>query len=157
MVFYLCLVCYLFLLYKIIQSSGLWRQPVVSHRCRASTHERETIRLEENTRRTTDRHTPYVCILHDELNSYTTDLNTLKSTGLISVFKQLDAQNLFQLSFHFMPLHVSSTCAHHQEVKIALHSLWYHHISRPPIGVITPEGSVYNFDLLMMSTCARNM
>jgi len=35
-----------------------------------------------------------------------------------------------------MPLHVSSTCAHHQEVKIALHS---------------------NVDLLMMSTCARNM
>ena len=26
-----------------------------------------------------------------------------------------------------MPLHVSSTCAYHQEVKIALHSLWYHH------------------------------
>jgi len=26
-----------------------------------------------------------------------------------------------------MPLHVSSTCAHHQEVKIALQSLWYHH------------------------------
>ena len=26
-----------------------------------------------------------------------------------------------------MPLHVSSTCAHHQEVKIVLHSLWYHH------------------------------
>ena len=25
-----------------------------------------------------------------------------------------------------MPLHISSTCAHHQEVKIALHSLWYH-------------------------------
>jgi len=29
-----------------------------------------------------------------------------------------------------MPLHVSSTCAHHQEVKIALHSLWYHHTHR---------------------------
>ena len=29
-----------------------------------------------------------------------------------------------------MPLHVSSTCAHHQEVKIALHSLWYHYTSR---------------------------
>jgi len=27
---------------------------------------------------------------------------------------------------YFMPLHVSSTCAHHQEVEIALHSLWYH-------------------------------
>jgi len=26
-----------------------------------------------------------------------------------------------------MPLHVSSTCAHHQEVKFALHSHWYHH------------------------------
>jgi len=25
-----------------------------------------------------------------------------------------------------MPLHVSSTCAHQQEVKIVLHSLWYH-------------------------------
>ena len=24
-------------------------------------------------------------------------------------------------------LHVSSTCANRQEVKIALHSLWYHH------------------------------
>ena len=29
-----------------------------------------------------------------------------------------------------MPLHVSSTYAHHQEVKIALHSLWYHHTYR---------------------------
>jgi len=26
---------------------------------------------------------------------------------------------------YFMPLHVSSTCAH-QEVNIAVHSLWYH-------------------------------
>ena len=42
-----------------------------------------------------------------------------------------------------MPLHVSSTRAHHQQVKIALHSLWYHH--------------TYRCDLLMMSTCARNM
>jgi len=31
---------------------------------------------------------------------------------------------------YFMPLHVSSTCAHLQEVKIALHSLWYHHTYR---------------------------
>jgi len=29
-----------------------------------------------------------------------------------------------------MPLHVSSTCAHHQEIKIALHSHWYHHTYR---------------------------
>jgi len=31
---------------------------------------------------------------------------------------------------YFMALHVSSICAHHQEVKIALHSLWYHHTYR---------------------------
>jgi len=29
-----------------------------------------------------------------------------------------------------MSLQVSSTCAHHQEVKIALYSLWYHHTYR---------------------------
>ena len=33
---------------------------------------------------------------------------------------------MFHSKFYFMPLHVSSTCAHHQEVKIVLHSLWYH-------------------------------
>jgi len=48
----------------------------------------------------------------------------------VSVFNQLDAQNLFHNKFHFMPLHVSSTCAHHQEVKTALHSLWYHQTYR---------------------------
>ena len=26
-----------------------------------------------------------------------------------------------------MSLHISNTCAHHHVVKIALHSLWYHH------------------------------
>jgi len=29
-----------------------------------------------------------------------------------------------------MPLHVSSTCAHHQEIKIVLHNIWYHHSYR---------------------------
>jgi len=29
-----------------------------------------------------------------------------------------------------MPQHVSNTCVHHHEVKIALHSLWYHHTYR---------------------------
>ena len=50
----------------------------------------------------------------------------------ISIFNQLYAQNLFHSKFYFMPLHVLSTCAHHQEVKIALHSLWYHHTYRWP-------------------------
>jgi len=33
-----------------------------------------------------------------------------------------------------MPLHVSSTCAHRQEVKIVLYSLWYPHTYRWPSG-----------------------
>ena len=36
-----------------------------------------------------------------------------------------------------MPLHVSSTCAHHQEVKIVLHSLWYHHTETSEWSKIT--------------------
>ena len=43
---------------------------------------------------------------------------TVHLSIFISVFNQLDAQNLFHYKFYFMPLHVSSTCAHHQEVKI---------------------------------------
>ena len=56
-------------------------------------------------------------------------LLTVHLSIFISVFNQLDAQNLFYNKFYFMPLHVSSTCAHHQ-VKIALHSLWYHYTYR---------------------------
>jgi len=48
---------------------------------------------------------------------------TVHLSIFMSVFNQLDAQNLFHNKFYFMPLHVSSTCAHHQEVKIALDSL----------------------------------
>ena len=48
----------------------------------------------------------------------------------ILVCNQLDAQNLFYNKFYFTPLHVSSTCADHQEVKITLYSLWYHHTYR---------------------------
>jgi len=50
----------------------------------------------------------------------------------ILVFNQLDAQNLFHNKFYFMLLHVSSTYAHYPEVKIVLHSLWYHHTYRWP-------------------------
>ena len=36
-----------------------------------------------------------------------------------------------------MPLHVSSTFARHQEVKIALNSLWYHHTETSEWSKIT--------------------
>jgi len=46
-----------------------------------------------------------------------------------------------------MPLHVSSTCAHHQEVKIALHTLWYHHTYRwTPRAQVVYETATYRFD-----------
>ena len=57
-------------------------------------------------------------------------LLTVHLSIFISVFNQLDTQNLFHNKFYFMPVHVSSLCAHHQEFKIALHSLWYHHTYR---------------------------
>ena len=36
----------------------------------------------------------------------------------------------FLQKVYFMPLHVSSTCAHRQEFKISLHCLWYHRTCR---------------------------
>jgi len=39
-----------------------------------------------------------------------------------------------------MPLYVSSTRVHHQEVKIALRSLWYHHTYRWPSRVKVERG-----------------
>ena len=36
-----------------------------------------------------------------------------------------------------MPLHVSSTCAHRQEAKIVLYSLWYHHTETSEWSKIT--------------------
>ena len=48
---------------------------------------------------------------------------TVRSCKFISLFNQLDAQNFFHNKFYFTPLHVSSTFAYHQEVKIALMKL----------------------------------
>ena len=36
-----------------------------------------------------------------------------------------------------MPLHVSSTCTHRQDVKIVLYSLWYHHTETSELSKIT--------------------
>ena len=72
----------------------------------------------------------------------------------------------FTISF-ISCLHVSGTCAHHQEVKIALHSLWYHTYrwpSRAQVERVHSQPARWYqrlcnaiFDLMMMSTCARNM
>ena len=36
-----------------------------------------------------------------------------------------------------MPLHVSSTCAHHREFKIVLYSIWYRHTETSEWSKIT--------------------
>jgi hypothetical protein len=63
----------------------------------------------------------------------------------IPVINQLDAQNLFYNTF-ISRLYMFRARAHHQEVKIVSHSLWFHHTyrwpfreRRPPIGVMIPE------------------
>ena len=62
-----------------------------------------------------------------------------------------------------MPLHVSSTCAHHEEVKIALHSLWYHltyrwpshaQVERDDDDVMIPE-AVYRLTESSLNLCTR--
>ena len=57
-------------------------------------------------------------------------LLTVHLSIFILEINQLDAHNFCFTVVYFMPVHVSSTCAHHQEVKIALYSLWYHHTYR---------------------------
>ena len=86
----------------------------------------------------------------------------------ILVFNQLDAQNLFHNKFISCLYMFRASYAHRQEVKIVLHSPWYHHnyrwpsraqvervvfqpvhrlresslnlcTGRPPIGVLIPE------------------
>ena len=45
----------------------------------------------------------------------------------ILVINQLDAQNLFFNKFISCLYMFRAPCAHRQEVKIVLYSLWYHH------------------------------
>ena len=48
-----------------------------------------------------------------------------------------------------MPLHVSSTCAHHQEVKIALHRLWCHYTETREWSKIT-KIQLYKYDQIVV-------
>jgi len=48
-----------------------------------------------------------------------------------------------------MPLHVSSTFAHHLEVKIALHSRWYHHTEKSGWSKIT-KTQFYEYEQIVV-------
>ena len=53
----------------------------------------------------------------------------------ISVFNQIDAKKMcFTISFISCLYMFRAPCAHHQEVKIALHSLWCHYTYRWQYG-----------------------
>ena len=49
----------------------------------------------------------------------------------ILIINQLDAQNLFYNKFISCLYMFRAPCAHRQEVRIVLYSLWYHHT---PVG-----------------------
>jgi len=52
-----------------------------------------------------------------------------------------------------MPLYVLNTCAHHQEVKIALHSLWYHHTATIELPKITKTQFCKYEQIVVKSMC----
>jgi hypothetical protein len=58
-------------------------------------------------------------------------LLTMHLSIFILVINQLDAQNFcFTVSFISCLYMLRAPCAHHQEVRIVLYSLWYHHTYR---------------------------
>ena len=62
-------------------------------------------------------------------------LLTVHLNIFISVINQLDVQNFcFTISFISCLYMFRALCAHHQEVKIVLYSIWYHHTCRWPPG-----------------------
>ena len=79
-------------------------------------------------------------------------MNTLRSnsdvllTMHLSIFtlviNQLDAQNLFYNKFISCLYMFRAPCAHRQEVKIVLYSIWYHHTYRWPSGAQVERGQV---------------
>jgi len=50
-----------------------------------------------------------------------------------------------------MPLHVSSTCAYHQEVKIVLYSIWYRHTCRWPSRAQVESGLQSSCTILVIN------
>ena len=57
-------------------------------------------------------------------------LLTVHVSIFILVINQIDAQNLFYNKLISCLYMFPAPCAHHQEVKIVLYSLWYHHTYR---------------------------
>jgi hypothetical protein len=84
-------------------------------------------------------------------------LLTVHLSIFILVVNQLDAQNLFYNKFISCLYMFRALCAHHQEVRIVVYSLWYHHTYRcdgiTPIGVTIPEVKIVLYSLWYHHTC----
>ena len=82
---------------------------------------------------------------HTEEKTYKINFYVLLTVHLsifILVINQLDAQNLFYNKFISCLYIFRTPCAHRQEVKIVLYSIWYHHtyvgVYYKASGIITP-------------------
>ena len=67
----------------------------------------------------------------------------------IAVINQLDAQNCcFTVSLFHASTCFEHCCAHHQEVRIILYSIWYHHTETNEWSKMTKKLYFSNFRLL---------
>ena len=69
------------------------------------------------------------------------------SLMFILVINQLDAQNLFYSKFISCLYIFRAPCAHRQEVKIVLYSLWYHHTEKSEWSKIT---KIYKYEHIVV-------
>jgi len=60
--------------------------------------------------------------------------------SLILVINQLNATFFFYNKFIICLYMFRALCAHHQEVKIVLYGIWYHHTCRWPSGARVERG-----------------
>ena len=69
------------------------------------------------------------------------------SLMFILVINQLDAQNLFYSKFISCLYIFRAPCAHRQEVKIVLYSLWYHHTEKSKWSKIS---KIYKYEHIVV-------
>jgi hypothetical protein len=79
------------------------------------------------------------------LNRTPDDINT----EFIFVINQLDAQNLFYNKFISCLYMFRAPCAHRQEVKIVLYSIWYRHIETIEWSKFTKITKIYEYEHIL--------
>ena len=89
-----------------------------------------------------ERHTTFLFILCNVITLiifFFYVLLTVHLSIFILLINQLDAQNLFYNKFISCLYMFRAPCAHRQEVKTVLYSLWYHHTETTCFSVMIPE------------------